>query len=62
MPQGYTPAPLQDTAPTSLHDAAAKRWLRAVAEVLNRTINGRLTCAEAIGHREFALTRLYPSA
>ena len=27
-----------------------------------RTANGRLTCAETLGHREFALTRLYPSA
>jgi len=27
-----------------------------------RTINGRLTCAEALGHREFVLTRLYESA
>lgn len=42
MPQGYQPAPLQDTAPTSLHDAAAKRWLRAVAEVVNRTVNGKI--------------------
>jgi (2R)-sulfolactate sulfo-lyase subunit beta len=31
-------------------------------DVIDRTINGRLTCAEALGHREFALTRLYPSA
>lgn len=30
--------------------------------VIDRTINGRLTCAEALGHREFVLTRLYPSA
>jgi (2R)-sulfolactate sulfo-lyase subunit beta len=27
-----------------------------------RTCNGRLTCAEALGHREFVLTRLYESA
>ncbi len=27
-----------------------------------RTINGRLTAAEALGHREFVLTRLYESA
>jgi (2R)-sulfolactate sulfo-lyase subunit beta len=27
-----------------------------------RTANGRLTCAETLGHREFALTRLYQSA
>ena len=34
-------------------------------ELLNsmfRTINGRLTSAEALGHREFVLTRLYESA
>ncbi|MDX6390729.1 MAG: (2R)-sulfolactate sulfo-lyase subunit beta [Streptosporangiaceae bacterium] len=31
-------------------------------DVIDRTINGRLTCAEALGHREFALTRLYQSA
>jgi len=31
-------------------------------EICDRTVNGRLTCAEAIGHREFVLTRLYQSA
>ena len=31
-------------------------------EVIDRTINGRLTCAEVLGHREFVLTRLYQSA
>ena len=31
-------------------------------EVLSRTINGRFTCAESLGHREFVLTRLYQSA
>jgi (2R)-sulfolactate sulfo-lyase subunit beta len=31
-------------------------------DVIDRTINGRLTCAEALGHREFVLTRLYQSA
>jgi (2R)-sulfolactate sulfo-lyase subunit beta len=30
--------------------------------VVERTINGRLTCAESLGHREFVLTKLYPSA
>ena len=30
-------------------------------DVIDRTVNGRLTCAEALGHREFALTRLYPA-
>ena len=31
-------------------------------DVIDRTVNGRLTCAEVLGHREFALTRLHPSA
>jgi (2R)-sulfolactate sulfo-lyase subunit beta len=31
-------------------------------ELFVRTANGRLTCAETLGHREFVLTRLYPSA
>jgi (2R)-sulfolactate sulfo-lyase subunit beta len=29
---------------------------------LRRTVNGRVTSAEALGHREFSMTRLYPSA
>lgn len=31
-------------------------------ECLRRTVNGRLTAAEALGHREFVMTKLYPSA
>ena len=31
-------------------------------ESMFRTANGRLTAAEALGHREFVLTRLYESA
>jgi (2R)-sulfolactate sulfo-lyase subunit beta len=31
-------------------------------EMMLRTANGRLTAAEALGHREFVLTRLYESA
>ncbi len=31
-------------------------------EVMLRTCNGRLTCAEALGHNEFVMTRLYESA
>jgi (2R)-sulfolactate sulfo-lyase subunit beta len=31
-------------------------------EAMFRTANGRLTAAEALGHREFVLTRLYESA
>ncbi|MDW8470126.1 MAG: UxaA family hydrolase [Burkholderiales bacterium] len=33
-----------------------------VLECMFRTANGRLTAAEALGHREFVLTRLYESA
>jgi (2R)-sulfolactate sulfo-lyase subunit beta len=39
-------------------DGAGDRLL----ENLLRTANGRLTAAEALGHREFSLTRLYESA
>lgn len=35
---------------------------RNLVEVADRTVNGRLTCAEVMGHREFVLTRLFPSA
>jgi (2R)-sulfolactate sulfo-lyase subunit beta len=31
-------------------------------ELIVRTANGRLTAAEALGHREFVLTKLYVSA
>ena len=31
-------------------------------ESMLRTANGRLTAAEALGHREFVMTRLYESA
>jgi (2R)-sulfolactate sulfo-lyase subunit beta len=30
--------------------------------VVDRSVNGRLTCAEVLGHREFVLTKLYQSA
>jgi (2R)-sulfolactate sulfo-lyase subunit beta len=34
----------------------------AISSVMERTINGRLTAAEALSHREFVLTKLYRSA
>jgi len=34
----------------------------ALLDSMLRTVNGRLTSAEALGHREFVLTRLYESA
>jgi len=30
--------------------------------MMSRTVDGRLTAAEALGHREFVMTRLYESA
>ncbi len=33
-----------------------------LCEILLRTCNGRVTAAEGLGHREFAPTRLFPSA
>lgn len=34
----------------------------SLVECLRRTVNGRLTAAEALGHREFVMTKLYRSA
>jgi (2R)-sulfolactate sulfo-lyase subunit beta len=34
----------------------------ALRDVVERTINGRLTAAESLGHREFTITKLYRSA
>ena len=34
----------------------------ALIDMIIRTSNGRLTAAEALGHREFSLTKLYRSA
>ncbi|MFA7468698.1 MAG: UxaA family hydrolase [Desulfotomaculaceae bacterium] len=34
----------------------------ALLEMMVRVCNGRVTCAEALGHREFVLTKLYRSA
>ena len=34
----------------------------ALIEMILRTANGRLTAAEALGHREFVFTKLYRSA
>ncbi|WP_099157025.1 UxaA family hydrolase [Virgibacillus ndiopensis] len=34
----------------------------SLMECLVRTVNGRLTSAEALGHKEFVMTKLYPSA
>jgi (2R)-sulfolactate sulfo-lyase subunit beta len=34
----------------------------ALIDIMIRTCNGRLTCAEALGHQEFVMTKLYRSA
>ena len=34
----------------------------ALIDMVIRTCNGRLTAAEALGHREFVMTKLYRSA
>ena len=34
----------------------------AALQMLERTINGRMTCAEVLRHNEFVLTKLYRSA
>ena len=34
----------------------------ALIEMIVRTANGRFTSAEALGHREFVMTKLYRSA
>jgi (2R)-sulfolactate sulfo-lyase subunit beta len=34
----------------------------ALLEMMMRTVNGRLTANESLGHREFVFTRLYESA
>jgi len=41
----------------NLQEAGAR-----IMAVIDRAINGRLTCAEALGHREFVFTKLYRSA
>jgi (2R)-sulfolactate sulfo-lyase subunit beta len=45
------------TRDIALSDAADR-----LVDVLARTANGRLTAAEALGHREFVMTKLYRSA
>lgn len=41
----------------TLREAGERLWA-----LCRRVINGRLTCAEALGHREFVITKLYRSA
>jgi len=41
----------------NLHEAGDR-----LMALIDRTINGRLTCAESLGHRKFIITKLYRSA
>ena len=34
----------------------------ALIDITIKTANGRITCAEALGHKEFVITKLYRSA
>jgi len=34
----------------------------ALIGMIRRTVNGRVTAAEALGHKEFVMTKLYRSA
>ena len=34
----------------------------ALIDTTVKTANGRITCAEALGHKEFVITKLYRSA
>ena len=34
----------------------------SLIDMIERVANGYMTCAEALGHREFSMTRLYRSA
>lgn len=43
-------------------NASVEEAGEALIDVVERTINGRVTSAEALGHREFTLTKLYRSA
>ena len=45
-----------------VRDGQAVKAGDALIEVMLRTCNGRLTAAEALGHREYTMTKLYRSA
>ena len=34
----------------------------ALIDITLKTANGRITCAEALGHKKFVITKLYRSA
>ncbi len=51
-----------DVAPILQGEMTLDQAGDALVEMIVRTANGRLTAAEALGHREFVMTKLYRSA
>ncbi|MBM3451051.1 MAG: D-galactarate dehydratase [Armatimonadetes bacterium] len=51
-----------DLSPLLLGDIALEDAANRILDSFARTVRGRLTNAEALGHREFVLTKLYRSA
>ncbi|MBS1694299.1 MAG: UxaA family hydrolase [Actinobacteria bacterium] len=51
-----------DCSPMLTEGQSVEEAGEALIELVERTINGRLTAAESLGHREFTLTKLYRSA
>lgn len=51
-----------DVAPILQGEMTLDQAGDALIEMIVRTANGRLTAAEALGHREFVMTKLYRSA
>ena len=53
---------MPDPADTTDFADAARGFIANLPDPVIRTANGRLTAAEALGHREFVMTKLYRSA
>jgi (2R)-sulfolactate sulfo-lyase subunit beta len=51
-----------DVSGTITLDQSLDEAATAMTETIARVAGGRLTCAEALGHREFVLTRLHRTA
>jgi (2R)-sulfolactate sulfo-lyase subunit beta len=51
-----------DVAPILQGEMTIDQAGDALLNMIVRTANGRLTAAEALGHREFVMTKLYRSA
>ena len=46
----------------NISDCWTWRWEKELIKDTLKVANGKLTCAEALGHREFVMTKLYRSA